>query len=587
MRASRGHGVGVRRTQIARVVALLCVAVLSVVGATAVTSSQAAEPFVVQDLSFTASDGVKLHAYIGGTGSITKRPLILEDTPYGEGCCNAFAGSAYNYIKMHWRGTGRSGGELTTTGERDQKDLSEFLGWACTQPWSDGRIGIYGFSASAIVTYNSMHLPLPCVKGAALMAGSVDLYRDLLYKGGTAAWVAGFAVLAGIFAPWMQNLQSRLPNDPASLPSSLMGFATVVPKIALHQTEDDFWRDRTFKGDRNKIPLLIDTSFYDVEPRGPFEAFKATKANGSHLIVMGAHDGFPAGTPGPFPQYARWMDHFVRGIDNGIDRDPVVTAYLGNGSRQELKAGHFTKLTGNDWPLPGTRWTSLYLSPERTGTAQSLNDGSLARLKPKASSRQVYPFLPSNAFATDQHTISTIGDSGVDQAASYFPALTDMSLSEPLGLTYTTPPLTAPLDVTGPLSLELYAASTAPATDLLGVVTDVWPDGSSHPVASGMLRTLFPRIDRSKSLIMPGGEVVAPYADFSQKREAPTGATRRYDVGFLPIGNHFGAGHRIRVAIVGTPFVSVPTLPGLNTVSLGGLTPSRLLLPSVGSTPAF
>jgi hypothetical protein len=93
---------------------------------------------VSKDLRFTADDGVVPHATIGGMGGVKKRPLIVEDGPYADACYNAFAGPAYNYIQLPERGTRRGGGPLTSTGSRDQKDLSQFLRWACRPPWSDG-----------------------------------------------------------------------------------------------------------------------------------------------------------------------------------------------------------------------------------------------------------------------------------------------------------------------------------------------------------------------------------------------------------------------------------------------------------------
>ena len=88
-------------------------------------------------------------------------------------------------------------------------------------------------------------------------------------------------------------------------------------------------------------------------------AYRATRRYGSHLLVMGAHDGWPSNTPGPFPQYARWFDHYVRGIGNGIDREPPVSLYLSNGSHKQALGGSWTHLGGSAWPLPKTRWTRL------------------------------------------------------------------------------------------------------------------------------------------------------------------------------------------------------------------------------------
>jgi len=109
------------------------------------------------------------------------------------------------------------------------------VGWACHQPWSDGRIGLYGFSASAIAVYNAMHLSLPCVKGVALMAGTVDLYRDLLYIGGIPAAVPGAYVFAAVAEPWLQNFpgRSRPPfrTVPRGMPPRPPRFWATRPKM--------------------------------------------------------------------------------------------------------------------------------------------------------------------------------------------------------------------------------------------------------------------------------------------------------------------------------------------------------------------
>jgi hypothetical protein len=57
------------------------------------------------------------------------------------------------------------------------------------------------------------------------------------------------------------------------------------------------------------------------------------------------------------------------------------------------------------------------------------------------------------------------------------------------------------------------------------------------------------------------------------------GQTREYHVEFWPLGNRFAAGHRIRLYLTGTSSFMLPTTPALHTVSFGGATPSRLLLP--------
>src|SRR5207302_4961003 len=142
-----------------------------------------------------------------------------------------------------WAGTGRTGGPLAGPGPRDQLDRGEFMGWACRQPCSAGRIGLYGFSASAIVAYDAMHLGLPCVKAAAMMSGTVDLYRDLLYIGGINNTVPGLVVAGQILSGWPQSLGARLKTSPPSIPTSLAAFPSTTLDVARHSTEDAYWLD--------------------------------------------------------------------------------------------------------------------------------------------------------------------------------------------------------------------------------------------------------------------------------------------------------------------------------------------------------
>jgi hypothetical protein len=540
---------------------------------------------VTQSLSFKTSDGVVLHATVAGTGPLSARPLIVEDSPYAPAASTlSWAGPQFNLVELQWRGTGLSGGSLNATGSADQSDLSQFLGWACTQPWSDGSIGLYGFSASAIVVYNAMHLQLPCVKAAALMAGSTDLYKDLLDIGGIPNIAVGLFVVAAIGEPTLADGLTRFKTEPNTIPGTALGFVSVGADVLANSTDDAFWQQRTFQGDTDHIPILADTSFYDVEPDGPFAAFNATKTYGSHLLVYGAHDGSPAGYPGPFPQYENWFDHYLLGQPLSAANQPVVSAYLGNGSRAQFLSGNVTHLTGATWPLSGTAWSTLYLSAAHTSSVASINDGSLST-QYAGSGSQSYPFIPSEFTETDLHNTSVL-DSELDEAGEALPELNNMSLSAATSLTYTSPALTKSWTMVGPGALDIDLSSVEPVTDIYAVVADVLPNGTAYPVATGALRTSFPDIDQGCSLRDNQGDVVDPCNDFSHTSDASPGKLRQYQVELLPMGNVFAPGSRIRLYLLGTPIDQIPSLPGLNTVALGGTANSRLLLPGLGA-PQF
>lgn len=540
---------------------------------------------VSQDLRFTASDGVTLHATVGGESGLVSRPVIVEFSPYAPGCCPSYAGPDFNYVQVHIRGTGRSDGRFDSLGPRTQADVAEFLSWACSQPWSNGHLGLYGASASAIAVYHSLHLELPCVDAAVLWAGTHELYRDLLYPGGIPNSGPAAGVLSLIAAPYAAALPGRLERGPRSIPDNLAGFGDAVTGNRTNPTTTTYWLERSLRGDVNNLPILMVTGFFDVESRGPFEAFRDLRSDGAHLYVIGAHDGVPVGTGGDVAERTDWFQHYVRGVDNGVEDHPPVALWLADGDREDFLAGRFVRVDAEDWPVPGTHWEALALDPARSGSAGSINDGTLARGLPETIATQLYPAIPSLATATDPHTTSLLAGIGTPELsgnalARAFPGLTDMTIAERSGLSYSTVPLASDVVSAGPASLEVDLASTAPVTDIWAVISDVSPEGAANPVAVGRLRTAYPEINLARSLIDPQtGWIVQPYGRFDDASPADPGTWRRYHVEFWPIGNRFKSGHRIRLHILGASAYYLQPGPAINSARVGGQSGSRLLLP--------
>lgn len=315
------------------------------------------------------------------------------------------------------------------------------------------------------------------------------------------------------------------------------------------------------RGNANSFPILMVTGFYDVESRGPFEVFKELRGTGSHLYVVGAHDQTPVGTDGMTSERLRWYDRFLRDARNGVDTEPAVKLWMSDGDREDMLAGKFVTAKATDWPVPGTKWASLFLGP-----------GSLS-LKGGPARKQSYLEVGSLPTATDPHTTSLLGQ------FNNSPQLTDMTTPEKLGLSFTTSPLTQSVTAAGPATLEVVLSSTSPQTDLWAVISDVSPDGVAHPVATGRLRSAYPHIDKSRSLTDPSGAIVQPYGRYEWRDSSRIGTATRYFVEFWPIGNRFRAGHRIRLHVLGASAFSGPGVPALNTVSMGGTSNTRLLLP--------
>ena len=563
-----------------RGVRVALVAALVLTGLAVVPRGADAAPVAIQ-MRMAVSDGVELEVRLSGNGPLVKgtlpeRPVLVEMSPYGDGAALPHVSDAYNYLEVHVRGTGESDGSFDALGPRTQQDLADVLGWACHQPWSNGRLGLWGFSASAIVAFNSMHLELPCVEAAVLGAGTHELYRDLLYAGGIPSIGPGVFVIGAIGGATLLAGGDRLQRAPETSGEVLNGMLDAGLSFLQHPTLDSWWQERGMRGSVNDFPILMVTGFFDVESRGPFQAFQELRDRGAHLYVIGGHDGVAGGTGGADAERLRWYDRYLRDRDNGVDEHPAVQLWMADGDREDLLAGRYVRAAGDDWPIPGTQWVDWHLDPARSGTALSLNDGTLSPTTGRKA-RQSYPAIPSLPTATDPHTIATVG------VFNDLAGLTNMDPVEPLGLSYTTAPFRQDVVSAGPASVELVASSTAPETDLLVVLSDVDPAGVAHPVATGRLRTSFPDIDRSRSLVDADGTVVQPYARFDRKQPSSLGRERRYQVELWPIGNRFKAGHRLRLHVIGAGALGVPSLPALNTILVGGPTGSVLHLPVLPS----
>jgi len=532
------------------------------------------------DTRVAMSDGVTLQATVTGQAPLTPRPVIVEFSPYGRGSGTTYDGPDYNYLLVQIRGTGDSDGQFDALGPRTQQDVVDTLGWACRQAWSDGRLGLNGFSASAITVYNSLYLKLPCVRTAVLRSGTFELYRDLLWPGGVSNAVPGLGVLGLIGSPAAAQAPARAQRNPVSGLDTTIGLTNAGLNGGLeHPTLDQWWMERGYRGDVNHLPILMLDSFFDVESRGAFQAFQALRGDGARLLVVGGHDGAPAGTDDGNGATKAWFDRYLLGARNGIDTRPRVQLLMSDGSREGYLGGDFVRYDAGDWPVPGTRWISLWPSPVSSGTGQSINDGSLVGVRPATTTTQSYAAIPTMPGMSDQPNTAIVGPDGVNQAANAFPLATETTLAEPEALTYTTPPLSADLLSAGPAALDLRVSSTTTETALWAVISDVWPDGSSHPVATGRLLSAYPNIERDRSLTDAQGNVVQPYGDYSAKNDAAPGVERTYQIEFWPIGNRFKSGHRIRLVILGASAASAPSAPAVNSVRLGGPDASQLLLP--------
>ena len=209
----------------------------------------------------------------------------------------------------------------------------------------------------------------------------------------------------------------------------------------------------------------------------------------------------------------RWYDHWLKGAANGaLDGPPVRVFLMGANRWLELDA----------WPPPGATATPLYLRAGPGPSAASLNDGGLTFAPPAADE-------PPDRFADDPADPPPSLPGGVAGGPR------DQRPIEGRLLTYTSAPLARDLTVLGRVTAVLYGASSAPDTDWVVRLCDVWPDGRSMGVCDGILRARY-RDGLDRAMLLEPDRVY------------------RFEVDLWSTAQVFAAGHRIRVPVASSDF---------------------------------
>ena len=283
------------------------------------------------------------------------------------------------------RGTGSSGGIATdeyTAAERD--DLVRVIDWLATQPWSLGTVGMFGTSYGG---FNSLQVALeqpPALKAIVPIFASDDRYADdVHYYGGALKQLdvvdyPTYMVAMNALPPvpalwgdgWRDEWQRRLEqNEP--------WFLTWLA----HQHRDDYWRYGSARGDIERIraATMIVGGWADGYTNIALRSFPRMQAPTRLLLGPWAHGSPETCRPGPNIDFGaemlRWFDRWLKGIDNGVDREPPIVVYQQRSTapdplRSEVRGDWRFEPT---WPPERLRPTALRLAdappPGRPATA--------------------------------------------------------------------------------------------------------------------------------------------------------------------------------------------------------------------------
>ena len=574
------------------------------------------------NVAIPMSDGVNLRANVSLPAAGVRLPTVLTVTGYNKDIANptgtncpagqGLAGSdpgmvskGFAVMTVDDRGTGASGGVWDSWGARTQQDYQELLTWIQRQPWSDGKVGDYGASymgitsllvAEADVARMRQHLPR-AVYAVWADVPMADAYRDVTFHGG--------AVDAGFIPFWLglTTVLSDLPpsttlSDPVGsltiwLQHLLNGYSFSLQKIlqttlGLGSAYDGpfYWlRSPVDRINQLRIPVAWAGGWWDIFQRGePLLYERMTHSPDKVWFQTPNYHGLPS--PAVWAQMGigteesvaiRWFQHWLLGAPNGVQTLPHVNLYtMGTNRWQHPKT----------WPLPNTHYTPFYLDPARSGSAISVNDGSLAGGPPTSGSGDTAPLLPLSSPCSRMTAQWTAG-LGSNPLCD-----TDNRTFEATSLTYTTPPLKQATQVTGLITADIWAElRNASDATLVAVLSDVSPSGASNQVTAGFLQASQRAVSLSRSTFGPGHILIRPYHPFTQasQQTVPANDPEEYLIEIYPTSNVFKAGDRIRLTIgtADTP-ATLPPLPtlvnelgGTITVLHGPVYPSKLTLPVI------
>lgn len=517
------------------------------------------------DRGIAMRDGVRLSTdlYFPVTGDSgapdkTRLPTILIRTPYDKSGAmlrrpvsvpQLFAGHGYAVAIQDVRGAFASEGEYQLAAH-DVTDASDTLDWIAAQPWSNGKIGMYGCSllgATQVKAAQSLNRHLTAILPQA--TATAHDRSHVFWKGG--------ALELGASLPWFHAWGVKRRDLLEFPPSSAVDWPAVMKTLPLlemderagsprtdwkdwlkHAPDDPWWRQFDFITPQSRIdvPALFVSSWYDHGIGQTLEQFStfrrkaiSRQARENQFIIISptTHCGseylttqntvIGARALGDarfdfFGAYLRWYDHWLRGNQAAGPRMPRVQYFV-------MGLGQWK--SASDWPVPGTRPTAFYLSSD--GRANSRFGNGLLVLRPpgdEPADSYIYdPALPVPSGAP-------VTVNALDQRA--------VQIRHDV-LVYSTPPLEQGMEVTGHLQAKLYVSSSARDTDFTAKLVDVYPDGTAYMIQEGVTRARY-REGLDRRVWMKPGEVYELTIDM----EATS--------------NYFAPGHRIQLEISSSSF---------------------------------
>lgn len=465
-------------------------------------------------------DGVRLYGDLYRPAREGKFPVLVVRTPYGvqrDGMHQTFirfAEHGYAVYAQDVRGRYESEGKWDPF-RHEAEDGHDTVVWASKQPWSNGKVGLQGGSYLGHVQWRAASTAPPGLVAMFPALASTDIYKNWITQGGAfrLSFNYGWGVVRmpnRIMLPqyWhtepytepdlkYDKILRHLPLNDIDLQSADYAVGHFRDWVK-HESYDEYWKSISDEELFEKITVPVHTfgGWFDIFLKGTINGFVGMRRTGGSELARksskmmigpwghgpsqkyGDVDFGPEANQSLFDRELRWYDHYLKGVDNGIDSEPPVQIFFMGVNRWQQ---------AQDWPLPATKFTSWYLGGTHRLTAD----------KPAAAGTDSYVYDPNDPVPTvggnnccGTPTLAGPRDQRVIEARK------DV-------LVYTSEELRSSVAIAGPVRISLFAETDGRDTDWVVKLVDVYPDGFAMNIAEGILRARFRKGLDKPELLQP------------------------------------------------------------------------------------
>ena len=503
---------------------------------------------------FTTSDGIRLRYSVLLPKASGRFPVILSINGYDAGSIGGtpylqyktsmsveldkrLVEAGYAVMGVNAAGSGCSAGPLEYTRPQLGRHGAEAVEFAASQAWSDAKVGMVNWSyggSSQLAT--AQHRP-PHLR--AIVPGMVLTdFRDALMPGGVPA--PGFItpLRSAMRAYWEKVVAQTATEEGdtaclAQIPKNLAAEDTnsVMHLFLSHPLRDDHMKsfDLAPQAGRVQVPVLSLEAFQDqaITPRSGYYQSRLDPAKLWSVQTSGGHNMYLAAD---FQAMAvRFLDRFVKGENNGFDRDTPRTTVWMEAAEADASGNALEQRVS-----PKPRWVvqrGLIRSDDLAVKAFHLGAGQTLADAPGSGAADGFDYPGAGVVVND-----------IAGGSFWGPLPGDWKTT---GVAYTSPPLGEDMMVYGPGSADLWVTASAGDADLQVTVTELRPDGQETYVQRGWLRLSNRALDTARSTPLLPVRLERPEQPMPLLPGRPVLAR----VEIHKMGHYFRSGSRLRIWI--------------------------------------